>query len=179
MHLRDFRRPDRGRGHRPADPHRRDVLFMASLTTKPQRSNIGTLWGDNVVSSESATRNLVYTSSDAASLRMQLSVGPLQQVVPTGSVSPVPGWPIISGTISFIGPFGPVSEPIKGGGGGQVLIQDGAVYGIGSQGPAIGGGLLYLSAPCIDGQPGFFINIPPNGMNITGISCTPWPPGGG
>jgi hypothetical protein len=152
---------------------------MASLTTKPQRSIVGTFWGENVMSSEFATRNLVYTSSDAASLSMQLSVGPLQQVVPPGGGSPVPGWPIISGSISFIGPYGTVSEPIKGGIDGQALIQDGAIYGIGLQGPVIGDGNLYLSAPCPGGQPGFFINIAPNGMNITGISCTPWPPGGG
>ena len=135
------------------------------------------------MSTETATRNLVYTSSDTdANFSMTLSVGALQQVVPPGGGSPVPGWPILSGSISFVGPSGSVSQPIKGGNG-QALIQDFAsqngLYGIGQQGPAIGDGLLYLSAPCTTGQPGFFINIPPGGMNIMGISCTPWPPGGG
>ena len=133
------------------------------------------------MSTETATRNLVYTSSDTdANFSMTLSVGALQQVVPPGGGSPVPGWPIISGTITFEAPTGKISQPINGGLPGQALVAGNSLFGIGAQGPVIGGGSLVISSPCLDGTAGYRINFPtPGQINIKGVSCTPWPPGGG
>jgi hypothetical protein len=142
------------------------------------------------MSTETATRNLVYTSSDtAANFSMQLSVGPLGQVTPPGGGDghTVPGWQIISGSITFEAPGGKISQPINGTDAqghpipGQVLLAGSAyLFGIGSQGPAIGGGSLVISSPCLDGTAGYRINFPtPGQINIKGVSCTPWPPGGG
>ena len=142
------------------------------------------------MSTETATRNLVYTSSDTdANFSMTLSVGALQQVVPPGGGSPVHGWQIISGSITFEAPGGTkISQPINGTSQGdpipgQVLLAGSAyLFGIGLQGPAIGGGSVVISSPCIDGKQGYYINYPttpPGGVNIPNITCTPWPPGGG
>ena len=143
--------------------------------------------GEDVMSTETATRNLVYTSSDtAANFSMQLSVGPLGQVTPPGGGDSVPGWQIISGSITFSTPDGTkISQPINGTGSsgtalsGQVLVAGNSLFGIVSYGLVIGGGSLYIGSTFIDGTQGYFINFPPNGINIAGITCTPWPPGVG
>jgi hypothetical protein len=131
------------------------------------------------MSTETATRNLVYKSSEMPAFSMQLSVGRFGPVTPPGGGEFVGGWPIISGTITFEAPTGKISQPINGGLPGQALVAGNSLFGIGAQGPAIGGGLMVISSPCSDGRQGYFINFPPNGINIAGITCTPWPPGGG
>ena len=144
------------------------------------------------MSTESAARNLVYTSSDtAANFSMQLSVGPLGQVTPPGGDDghTVPGWQIISGSITFSTPDGTkISQPINGTDSsghplsGQALVAGNSLFGIGAQGPVIGGGSLYIGSAFIDGTQGYYINYPttpPGGVNIPNITCTPWPPGGG
>ena len=130
---------------------------------------------------EDAIRNLFYTSSDpSVEFKMQLNVGAKGQVMPPGGGSAVVGWPILSGSsITFKGPDGIVTQPIQPGSGQSLVDGPGCLFGIGAQGPSIGGGSLYISSPCTDGKPGIFINIAPNGLNITGVSCTPWPPGAG
>ena len=132
------------------------------------------------MSDADATSKLIYTSADpSVAFKMELAVSVRTQVTPPGGGAKVSGWHILSGSITFKGPDGQVTQPINAGPG-QALVDDPkALFGIGSQGPAIGGGLLYLSSPCSDGRPGFFINIAPNGLNIAGVSCTPWPPGAG
>jgi hypothetical protein len=141
------------------------------------------------MSTESATQNLVYTSStNDANFIMQLSVGPLGQVTPPESDKSVPGWQIISGSITFEAPDGnKVSQPINGIDSqgkplpGQCLVAGSGFFGIGSPGPSIGGGALNISSPCFGGMQGYNINYPtPGGVNIRNIKCTPpWPPGGG
>jgi hypothetical protein len=143
------------------------------------------------MSTESAIQNLVYTSStNDANFSMQLSVGPYGQVTPPGGGNPVPGWQIISGSITFEAPDGnKVSQPINGIDSqgqplpGQALLAGSTyLFGIGSQGPSVGGGSLYISSPCIDGTQGYYINYattPPGGVNIRNIKCAPWPLVGG
>ena len=145
------------------------------------------------MSTESATQNLVYTSStNDANFSMQLSVGPLGQVTPPGGGDgkSVLGWQIISGSITFEAPGGTkISQPINGIDShgkplpGQCLVAGSGFFGIGSQGPSFDGGALYISSPCFGGMQGYNINYPttpPGGVNIRNIKCTPpWPPGGG
>jgi hypothetical protein len=124
---------------------------------------------------EDATRNLVYHSSDAAKLNMQLKVGALGEVTPPGGGPKVPGYRIHSGSITFTGPDGKVTLQIPGDDPGQALVAGGgSLFGIGAQGPALGGGMLYIGH---DPQTnGFFINTSPS-TTISNVSCTPWPPG--
>jgi hypothetical protein len=145
--------------------------------------------GENVMSTESATQNLVYTSyTNDANFSMQLSVGPYGQVTPPEGGKSVPGWQIISGRITFEAPGGrKISQPINGTDSqgkpipGQCLVAGSGFFGIGSPGLSIGGGALNISSPCIDGTQGYYINYAtPGGVNIRNIKCTPpWPPGGG
>jgi len=124
---------------------------------------------------DDATRNLVYRSSTAAGFDMQLKVGPLGQVTPPGGGSPVPGYQIQSGSITFDGPDGKIGPlQINGGPGQTLLAGGGAVYGIGAQGPALGGGLLYISSN--PGTKDYAINTTPTLTTIPNVTCSPWPP---
>lgn len=129
------------------------------------------------MATDDATRNVVYSSTDAAHLNMQLKVGGLGQVTPPGGGAAVPGYQIQSGSITFTGPDGKVSLPIQGGGiPGQALVAGGAsLYGIGAQGPALGQGMLVIS--WIPGTRNYSINTSPTPTTIHNVSCTPWPPG--
>jgi len=141
------------------------------------------------MSTESATQDLVYTSStNDANFSMQLSVGPYGQVTPPEGGKSVPGWQIISGSITFEAPGGTkISQPINGIDShgkplsGQALLAGSTyLFGIGQLGPSIGGGSLYIGSTFIDGTQGYYISYPtPGGVNIRNIKCTPWPPGGG
>ena len=90
---------------------------------------------------EDAIRNLFYTSSDpSVEFKMQLNVGAKGQVMPPGGGSAVVGWPILSGSsITFKGPDGIVTQPIQPGSGQSLVDGPGCLFGIGAQGPSIGG----------------------------------------
>jgi hypothetical protein len=128
------------------------------------------------MATDDATRKLVYSSTDAAHLNMQLEVSGLRQVTPPGGGAAVPGYEILSGSITFNGPDGKVTLPINGSLPGQTLVAgQPSLYGIGPQGPALGGGYLVIS--WISNTKNYSINTNPQATTIQNVSCTPWPPG--